>query len=147
MGLKIMDDVATGAAAEDAKAITERVKTHMHTFLYNSNLTACNYSTFYRNWGNFTHWKNKNKQSWEVVTTRCLWGSINRWIKKVAVFWVAWKEGGLPFDPQLRERRQPAAKRRLTQKLRVRSYHHPDDIGACLLPSDINPLGQCYWDV
>lgn len=26
------DDVATGAAAEDAKAITERVKTHMHTF-------------------------------------------------------------------------------------------------------------------
>lgn len=30
------DDVATGAAAEDAKAITERVKTHMHTFLYNS---------------------------------------------------------------------------------------------------------------
>lgn len=33
MGLKIMDDVATGAAAEDAKAITERVKTHMHTFL------------------------------------------------------------------------------------------------------------------
>lgn len=95
----------------------------------------------------FTHWKNKNKQSWEVVTTRCLWGSINRWIKKVAVFWVAWKEGGLPFDPQLRERRQPAAKRRLTQKLRVRSYHHPDDIGACLLPSDINPLGQCYWDV
>lgn len=43
------DDVATGAAAEDAKAITERVKTHVHTFLYNSNLTACNYSTFYRN--------------------------------------------------------------------------------------------------
>lgn len=57
-----MDDVATGAAAEDAKAITERVKTHMHTFLYNSNLTACNYSTFYRNGGNFTHFHTLEKQ-------------------------------------------------------------------------------------
>lgn len=38
-----------------------------------------------------------------------------------------------------------AAERRLIQK--VRSYHHPEDTGACLLPSDINPGGWGVTDM
>lgn len=55
-----------------------------------------------------------------------------------------------PLTPAMRAcvRQQPAAERRLIQKrkLRGRSYHHPDDIGACLLPSDINRhvLPSCF---
>lgn len=62
-------------------------------------------------------------------------GERRRW----KVFWVARRGQGVPSDPSYKGTRETAAaERRLKQKLK--SYHHPDDIGACLLPSDINPL-------
>lgn len=116
--------------------------THMHRF-FQQQFNNC--STIQRKIqiNTFTqHSKNNKVSSLEKKWPHAASEVQKQVREKVAVFWVARRRRRKSLlTPATRAcvTRQPAAESRLIQKLRLRSYHHPDDIGACLSPSDINP--------
>lgn len=134
------------AADEDARWARRKIMethTHMHRF-FQQQFNNC--STIQRKIqiNTFTqHSKNNKVSSLEKKWPHAASEVQKQVREKVAVFWVARRRRRRKslLTPATRAcvTRQPAAESRLIQKLRLRSYHHPDDIGACLSPSDINP--------